>query len=130
MKVSPIQAAAFIKRHCPLARDWPRAALVGWVCWAMAHRYLGIIVGPAGIVGAGIARPVAALPGDDFYAHDPAGPGVFIDLCVGEDGAMRELWHLTFERFGRERQWIAWQRAARGGRIVTSGYAQMLRRLV
>lgn len=116
-----ISAAAFVRRHWTACGDWPKRTLVHWVWWFSQRGYVAVTRdGEGRLSGIGMARPVATAEQacGDYYHHDDAGPGIFMDLLIARNPeAMLTLWRELKSRFGM-RNWIAMQRLKYKGRLI------------
>ena len=135
MTISPqtpdiaLPIAAFIRRHYPLARHWPREILLAWTRWHLGEGFLGHVLdgdqpGTGRIVGVGVCRPVMK-PEDGLrdYCHDPEGSILFVDMVAATaPNAMLCLVSLMRQRFGF-RQAIAYQRRGREKVVVRPFFA-------
>jgi hypothetical protein len=104
--------ADFILEYLPQYRKWDQALLMGWLEW---HKHNGFIQRAidfdGSLAGVAISRPIMnPKDADDFYAFDPEGSVIFVDLAIAiKPGALQALILAALQRFGM-RDWIAWQR--------------------
>lgn len=111
MSVTLAETANFAREHFPSAVAWGDD-LEKWLTWASSKKFLFQVVGPDGLAGLGIARPVAHLSGikDNNDWHDDKGKYVFVDLIIGKTKEVRQaLALLILARFGG-REFTAFRR--------------------
>ena len=124
--------AAYLRRHYPFCRHWPREILLGWVRWHLGENFLAYVLdgekdGCGRIVGVGVARPVMQ-PADGLvdYRFDHEGPVLFVDVTVATaPHAMLMLLAMLRRRFGF-RPTLAYERRER---VVIRSFLGLHRKL-
>jgi len=106
-----VPIAAFVRRHWPNCRHWPRERLIAWLDWYSRGGRLAIARDQNKIVGLGLARPLDRLEDRiDSYAHAENGPIIWVELAIAKHPrALPTLWRLMSQRYG-VRQRVAFQR--------------------
>lgn len=116
--VTAVQIAAFLKRHLPQARLWPREKLLPWVTWFVrADRAVVVTDARDRIVGVALGRFIErteGVAGRPLYDL-PTAPGVWVDAIAARDpAAMPQIVAaLTTKYAGRE--WVAGEAFSRNG---------------
>jgi hypothetical protein len=117
-KPTVIQLCAFLKRHGPWFRRWPREKLVPYIEWYWKDGRVGVVREDGKIVAAAIARCIKDVSeGDVHYRHHPDGQIVWVEDIVSlhPDGVAILLKH-AMEIFGR-RLLFAGKRFVRNGEL-------------
>lgn len=107
------ELAQFIWRHYSPAQKWDHDILLSWVDWHASQGFISLALDDDhSICGLAIARPVMKpQDGEDFYATDPEGSCIFVDLVIAlRPLALNALVLAALKRFGM-RDFIAWKRA-------------------
>jgi hypothetical protein len=114
MKKTPVQIAAFIKRHYEPSRLWSRETILAWVRWFQARNFSATLLDERSrIVGVAMARPVEDMPAGD-YDYKEGAPGVYIDLIIAlTERARNALGVICFNRFP-QLEWFAFDRPLDG----------------
>lgn len=108
---TPIQIAAFIKRHWPACRLTPRDILVSWVEWYVNDGRCGVVLFRGKIIGVGLVRLLEEKKQQvNEYAHFEGGEIAWIELVVCKQRrAMQALWGLMLGRCKGVTQ-VGWKR--------------------
>jgi len=109
------EAAWFLWRNYPPAKDWGRVVLRNWISWHSSQASLCIVYQDETrreIVGVGMARPVMEpwQGAADCYEFDAEGRCLFIDAAIAtQTDAFVMMFLGLLQRFGH-RELIAYQR--------------------
>ena len=115
------EAAWFVWRHYPPAKDWGRHLLQRWITWNCSHGFMLTVLGnEEQLLGLAVVRPMMR---ENCYDErksnhfDEEGDTYFVDLGIALQPRLQVLQALGFaglKRFG-QRDYIAFQ--VRGGDV-------------
>jgi hypothetical protein len=97
-----ISAAAFMKRHLPGLRTWPRARLLEYLGWYWRDARVGILRDHGRIVGIALGRCLHDVKqAREHYFHDEAARIIWIEHIVSRHPlGIRLLLQQAMQRFG------------------------------
>lgn len=118
--VTAVQVAAYLKRHLPNVRAWPRSQIVPWVAWFLrADRALVLTDEQERIRGVALGRFVASVDevqGRGLYDL-PTGRVLWIDaIATSHAEAMPHLLRLLASKYG-PRDLVAGRCFSRAGEL-------------
>lgn len=109
--ITVLKIAAFLRRHYPPCRLWPKERFIPWLVWLWKIDAIFCVTNNGRLTGVGIARVVNSIQqGKDKYALDENGTIFWVDLGVAlNTQATALLFKQGRERWG-ERLFVGFHR--------------------
>lgn len=106
--------ADFILEHLPdsIYQKWDKDILLGWIDWHEDHGFIQKVFDfDNTLVGLSISRTIMnPKDASDFYAYDPEGSVIFVDLAIATKPEVFKALIITGRKRHGFRDLIAWQR--------------------